>query len=83
MARRKTYNRVIIVDHDNVPMVWERTIGGNGQLVYCTDERWQDEHTPVRSYAARTAKRLIKKTIENRAKWKMEPGIYRTMPFSG
>lgn len=80
MAKRKKYNRVIVVDEDNRPMVWESSREG-GQLVYCTDERWQDEHTPVRSYAIRTAKGLIKKTIQNRKKWKMEPGIYRTMPF--
>lgn len=82
MAKRKTYNRVIIVDENNAPMVWERAANGSGQLVYCTDERWQDEYTPVRSYTMRTAKGLIKKTIENRTKWKMKPGNYRTMPFA-
>lgn len=75
----KKYKDVIIVDEDNRPMSWSES---NEQLVMCTNDTWEDEHTPVETYTVKKAQRLIAKTIANRKNWNMSPGIYRTMPFN-
>lgn len=75
----KKYKDVIIVDEDNRPMSWSES---NEQLVMCTNDTWEDEHTPVETYTVKKAQRLIAKTIANRNRWNMSPGIYRTMPFN-
>lgn len=75
MDKRKEFTHVIVVDEDNRPMSW-----GGDQLCYCTNDRWQDEHHPVKIYTKATAKKLIAKTISFRTQNRMEPGNYRTMP---
>lgn len=64
----KKYKDVIIVDEDNRPMSWSES---NEQLVMCTNDTWEDEHTPVETYTVKKAQRLIAKTIANRNRWNM------------
>lgn len=75
---KKNFKHCIITDAVGKPMVWDEY---SKQLVYCTDEHWQDDHTPVRMYSKLRARQLINKTINNREKWKMSPGAYKLMPF--
>jgi hypothetical protein len=70
---------VIITDENRKPMAWHE---GSKQICYCTDQDWQDEPLAVRAYTVPEAAEVIKKTIRNRKRWGMSPGVYKTMPFT-
>jgi len=75
----KKFRHVIIIDSKTgKPMTWDNN---SSQLVFCTNENWQDKHTPCTFYTKLKAKKFIEKTIDNRTSWKMQPGEYLTIPF--
>lgn len=79
MAKRKEYRHVLIVDENNTVMAWSEN---DHQIVFCTNEDWEDEHHPAVAYTKAKAKEYIRKTIRNRKRWNMTPGIYKTVPFA-
>lgn len=72
----KSFTRFIIVDEKSKPLAW-----CGDQLCYCSDEDWQDDHNPVKTYTERTARKHIANTIKFRNSHGFETGRYRLMPI--
>ncbi len=53
----------------------------SGQFCYCTNETWEDDHHPARSYTYAEAKELIRKTKRNRKRRGFTIGEYLLVPI--
>lgn len=73
----KYMERFIVTDEKGKPMAW-----GGDQLCYCTDEYWQDEPFPIKTYSEQAARRYIKKSIAFRTENGFSDNYYKLMPIT-
>jgi hypothetical protein len=76
--RLHRFKKFLITDEKGALMAWSE----QGQLCYVTNESWIDAPFPARAYSYQMAVKHIETTQNNRLRWKMEPGIYKIVPFA-